>query len=222
MRPDQFLSWLSALPLRKGISVECGAGSAEIAQFLASRYDTSCAVDINPVPLPLNSSVETLIADAGDLPFDDASADLVVSMQALHHFDIANHLSEANRILRPGGIFAALCWGEISLPDEIRRAYTPIIDAIAPFWEAERPFVLSGYRGLGFDGISVNRPQSRMTSRCDLDRLEEIMATWSAVQRAVKAGVDLPDPDLDQFGVDEKAGFDVSWPLLGPVFRKPA
>ncbi|MEO9778630.1 MAG: class I SAM-dependent methyltransferase [Sedimentitalea sp.] len=221
MKPDQFLSWLSALPLCKCTSVECGAGSAEIAQFLANRYATSCAVDINPIPLLPDTLVKAMCVDAGGLPFEDSSVDLVLSMQALHHFDVAKHLAEARRILRPGGVFAALCWGEISLPDDVRHAYTPIFDAIAPFWEPQRAFVLSGYKGLEFAGVSVTRPRAEMRRKCNLDGLEEVMATWSAVQGAITAGIDLPDPDLSVLRKDENAKFDIRWPLLGPVFRVP-
>ncbi|MBB5722256.1 ubiquinone/menaquinone biosynthesis C-methylase UbiE [Loktanella ponticola] len=222
VKPDQFLAWLSALPLHKETSVECGAGHAEIAQFLASRYATSYAVDLDPIPLPSDTAVKAISADAADLPFDDASVDLVVSMQALHHFDIAKHLNEARRILRPGGVFAALCWGEMSLPADVRRAYDPILDAIAPYWEDQRPFALSGYDGLAFSGVSIPRPQAFKRAKCNLDRLEGIMATWSAVQGAVKDSVDLPEPDLSKLTMDEEAEFDVSWPLVGQIFRVPA
>ncbi|MCZ4352762.1 class I SAM-dependent methyltransferase [Roseovarius aestuarii] len=220
MTPEQFLSWLAALPLHKDTSVECGAGNAEIAQFLASSFAKSYAVDINPISLPPDTSVKAICADAGALPFNDASVDLLISMQALHHFDVSKHLDEAHRVLRGGGIFAALCWGEISLPDDIRRAYTPIFDAIAPYWEANRPVVLSGYEGLEFAGCSIDRPRAQMHVQCNLDKLEEIMATWSAVQNAVGAGVAFPDLDLEVFDIDEEAEFDVCWPLIGPVFRK--
>lgn len=45
-------------------------------------------------------------ADAHDLPFDDASFDLVVCRIAPHHFeDPATFVAEAARVLAPGGVF---------------------------------------------------------------------------------------------------------------------
>ena len=49
--------------------------------------------------------VEPRIADVGELPFDDASFDLVVSFTGLHCFpDPARAVVEMARVLRPGGV----------------------------------------------------------------------------------------------------------------------
>ena len=50
------------------------------------------------------TNVKTLIANAEDLPFPDASFDLVVCRLAAHHFrKIGNFAGEAFRVLMPGG-----------------------------------------------------------------------------------------------------------------------
>jgi ubiquinone/menaquinone biosynthesis C-methylase UbiE len=49
-----------------------------------------------------------LIADAFDLPFKNASFDLVVCNDVLHHLEpLTSVLDEAFRVLRPGGLFVA-------------------------------------------------------------------------------------------------------------------
>ena len=51
------------------------------------------------------TNVKTLTAKAEDLPFPDASFDLVVCRLAAHHFrKIGDFLSEAFRVLMPGGM----------------------------------------------------------------------------------------------------------------------
>jgi SAM-dependent methyltransferase len=46
-----------------------------------------------------------LIGDAADLPFTDASVDLVVSTLSMHHWDDpADAFAEMARVLRPGGV----------------------------------------------------------------------------------------------------------------------
>lgn len=219
MAPDRLMTWLSSLPALRETCAECGAGGAEIAAFLAGRFDRCYALDITPIPRSPAAAVNAVQADAGALPFKDGSIDLVVSMQALHHFDVLRHLREARRVLRHGGVFAALCWGDIVLPRRIARAYGPVFRTIRPYWEAEREGVLSGYRGLRFDGRPVRLPPSAMKRRMTLAGLDRRMATWSAVQAALRAGIALPEPDLGACGVAENETFPVSWPILGQVYR---
>ena len=49
-------------------------------------------------------------ADATDLPFGDASFDVLFSCSSVEHFGsnerIVRHMSEAHRVLRPGGMYA--------------------------------------------------------------------------------------------------------------------
>ncbi|MCB1510579.1 MAG: class I SAM-dependent methyltransferase [Hyphomicrobiaceae bacterium] len=52
-------------------------------------------------------NVETMRADAEDLPFADGAFDLVTCRIAPHHFgDIPKFVTEVHRVLKPGGTFA--------------------------------------------------------------------------------------------------------------------
>lgn len=63
--------------------------------------------------------VEPRIADVGDLPFADASFDLVVTFTGLHCFpDPARAVIEMARVLRPGGVLT----GSALLNDSVRYA----------------------------------------------------------------------------------------------------
>ncbi|QSR24554.1 hypothetical protein CFH99_02845 [Nocardioides aromaticivorans] len=63
--------------------------------------------------------VEPRMADVGDLPFADASFDLVVTFTGLHCFpDPARAVIEMARVLRPGGVLT----GSALLNDSVRYA----------------------------------------------------------------------------------------------------
>lgn len=76
------------------------------------------ATDITPEMLPLAEklakergidNLSTEIADAEDLPYEDAQFDLVTCRIAPHHFpNILQFLREGARVLKPGGILAVV------------------------------------------------------------------------------------------------------------------
>jgi ubiquinone/menaquinone biosynthesis C-methylase UbiE len=62
------------------------------------------------------TNVETRLADAEGMPFEDNQFDLVTCRIAPHHFpDIPKFVSEVSRVLKPGGIFALV---DNAAPDE--------------------------------------------------------------------------------------------------------
>lgn len=218
--PAALMAWLTALPARRRACLECGAGRAEVAAFMAGRFGRAIALDVEPHHLRhVKKPVHILCGDAAELPFADNSLDLVVSQQALHHFAVEQHLRESRRVLRDGGIFAALCWGEMRLPDGIAPIYGAVFKALEPYWEEARMWVLEGYAGLAFDGEAIALPTARMTRLLSLDALDLMIARWSATQHALARGADIPEPLLTDRQRRRLAPISISWPLLGKVFR---
>jgi ubiquinone/menaquinone biosynthesis C-methylase UbiE len=59
------------------------------------------------------------LVETGDnvVPLDDAEADRVVMVDVLHHlYDQPEALEEVVRVLRPGGLFVVLDWGDVERP----------------------------------------------------------------------------------------------------------
>lgn len=104
-----------AAPARDDCVVDLGAGTGLLALALAPQVAEVVAVDISERMLERLDeraatdgirNLRTLEADLRRLPLPDESASLVVSNYAFHHLDDAGKelaLSEARRILRPGG-----------------------------------------------------------------------------------------------------------------------
>jgi ubiquinone/menaquinone biosynthesis C-methylase UbiE len=127
-----------------GRSLEIGAGTGYFSLNLLQTgivRDAVCT-DISPGMLDalranaqrLGLPVETVATDAEQLPFEDASFDLVLGHAILHHIpDLDRAFAEFHRVLRPGGtVFFA---GEPSrYGDRLARVPKRGAAAVAPLW----------------------------------------------------------------------------------------
>ena len=215
--PEGLLHWLALRPSKSEVCIECGAGLGELAAYFRPHFRRVLATDISPPAQKSPYGVRVTKAAAEQLPVTDCSVDLLISMQALHHFDRTAHLAEATRILRPGGVFAALCWGEIILPERVLDAFRPVLAALASHWESERSSVISGYADLAVLGKSLTLPYARMTRQATIPGLEAEIRRWSAFQRAAAVGAEIPTPALN--GIDPAQPFLIHWPVLGRAFQ---
>ena len=118
--------------------------------------------------------VEWVVGDAGELPFDDASFDVVTS--TLGHMFAADHEAAARelvRVCRPGGTIAFACW----TPDgNFGRFIVTLVAALPPTPEGFRPPLLWGVE-----------PYVR-------ELLEPLGVTLEARATAVK--IEAPSPEL--------------------------
>lgn len=102
------------LPLDQGdvLSVGCGPNPGRHL-FPAPRFRlTGADVDPDHVERARSQADETVLARAGELPFDDASFDVVLYRLVLHHVAYQGPLGpvfeEAARLLKPGGAAVAI------------------------------------------------------------------------------------------------------------------
>ncbi|XP_072541374.1 uncharacterized protein [Salminus brasiliensis] len=96
------------------LAVDVGCGSGQGTTLLALHFTQVVGTDISPAQLEQavkHSSAPNISyreCPAEELPFEDASVDLVTVMSAFHWFDHSRFLQEADRILRPKGCLAIL------------------------------------------------------------------------------------------------------------------
>jgi ubiquinone/menaquinone biosynthesis C-methylase UbiE len=128
----------------RSLEIGSGTGYFTLNMLQDGIVDEATATDISPGMLDtlqanaarVGANVDTVACDAEDLPFADASFDLVLGHAVLHHLphlDIA--FAEFLRVLRPGGMF--LFAGEPSRTGD-RIANVPKRAALrtAPLWRA--------------------------------------------------------------------------------------
>jgi ubiquinone/menaquinone biosynthesis C-methylase UbiE len=103
--------------------LELAAGTGVVTRNLAVMLDASTAItatDLNPAMIEEAARIGTVRpvewrqADAMQLPFADASFDVVVCQFGVMFFPDRPHAyAEARRVLRPGGQFMFNAWGAI-------------------------------------------------------------------------------------------------------------
>jgi ubiquinone/menaquinone biosynthesis C-methylase UbiE len=125
-------------------ALEVGAGTGYFSLNLLQLglIQRATASDISPgmlATLERNASrlgvrVETAISEAGELPFDDASFDLVFGHAVLHHLpDLTGAMGEFARVLRPGGM-VAFCGEPSRYGDRIAALPKRAGTAVGPLW----------------------------------------------------------------------------------------
>lgn len=92
---------------------DLGAGEGTLAQLLAQRAESVIAVDLSPKMVAYGQAlakenglpnIEYRLGDIETPPIDDASLDLAILSQALHHAEHPQRaIDAAFRILKPGG-----------------------------------------------------------------------------------------------------------------------
>ena len=113
-----------ASPKPTDLVIDIATGGGHVAKTFAPHVAQVIATDLTPqilqhagaffVELKL-ANVETQIADAEELPFADASVDIVTCRIAPHHFPHPDRfIEEVARVLRPGGRFVLV---DSTVPD---------------------------------------------------------------------------------------------------------
>jgi ubiquinone/menaquinone biosynthesis C-methylase UbiE len=139
---EKALGGWPAQPFERALEIGAGTGYFSLNLLQAGAIRNATATDISPGMLDtlngnareLGLEVVTEQAEAEQLPFDDASFDLVFGHAVLHHIpDLDRAFSEFHRVLRSGGIL--MFCGEPSRYGD-RLAWLPKHAALAaaPFW----------------------------------------------------------------------------------------
>ncbi|NXC40420.1 TMT1 methyltransferase, partial [Penelope pileata] len=145
-------------PGRAELAVDVGCGSGQGTDFLAECFGKVVGTDISQAQIqeakaaPSPPNVSYLVCPAEELPFEDASVDLLASFTAAHWFDIGRFMSEAQRVLRPGGCVAistytidmSLHYGDCS--EKLTRIFRETWDVFSKYAHNRIKHVLEDYK----------------------------------------------------------------------------
>jgi len=194
--PDALYVWLASIVPVRTLAWDCGTGSDQAAVALAAHFTQVIASDpsheqiAHAIP---HARVRYVAASAEQPPVAAMGADLVTVAQALHWFDSARFYPALERVLKPGGLFAAWGYGLMritpALDAVVMHYYT---DVVGPYWPPDRRHLESGYRSLPFPLRELVVPEFAMTATWSLTDLVGYLDTWSATQRYLQARGELP------------------------------
>lgn len=225
--PASLFGWLAAQCPRRELAWDAGCGNGQATLALAEHFERVIGTEPSAAQVaaaPAHPKVAFRVEPAEAPSLDDASVDLLLVAQALHWFDQQRFHVGAHRVLRDGGVFAAVSYGLSTVDPAVdavfARLYGETLDA---YWPPERRHVENGYRELPFPYDEITAPQFAMRLDWTLPQYLGYLATWSAAQRYRRetgrdAVAEAADAFAEAWGDPERVR-EVCWPLALRVGR---
>lgn len=223
--PAEVFDWLATLTPRHDRAWDVGTGSGQATPGLARHFREVIATDASAAQIAQaepHPGVTYAVGTAERSELAASSVDLVLAAQAFHWFDFEGFFAECRRVVRPGGVVAALTYlhPRAGIPiDAVIAGYTAHVLAD---WPPERRHVDAGYATTPFPFPEVPIPDG-MALRLDLtlDDFIGYLATWSAAQRyRERTGLDPRRDYVDAFAAawgDPSVARTIRWPIAGRV-----
>ncbi len=186
--PDALFAWLAAQCASRDAAWDAGCGNGQASAALAAHFDRVVATDPSAAQIAAaapHPRVDYRVEPAESPSLDDASVDLVLVAQALHWFDQDRFHASVARVLKPGGVFAAVSYGLSEVDAAVDAVYRRLYDGLDPWWPPERRHVENGYRELPFPYAPIETPAFAMRLDWTLPQYLAYLRSWSATQRCL-------------------------------------
>lgn len=169
------------------LALDCGTGNGQVAVELAKKFNKVIATDASANQIAnaiAHPKVEYRVRSSEKSELPDNSIDLLTVGQAIHWFDFALFFKEAERIIKPNGIFACWTYKYLTINDELEPVLQQFFKLIDEYWPPERDHVMAEYKTIPFPNhfqpldfpfLYIERP---MTA----DEALNYLRTWSSVK----------------------------------------
>ncbi|KAF9974888.1 hypothetical protein BGZ73_001628 [Actinomortierella ambigua] len=228
------------------LAVDVGTGTGQVAVVLAEKFrrvkgmDASAKMIEAAVKKPNIDYIVSRSEDLSALP--SSSVDVLTVAQALHWFDHPKFFAEVNRVLVPGGTFAAVGYSFVIVKDH-PRATAKILalgdddDKLGNYWDPGRKILDNMYRDVEFahlvDVEHHTFPNNKdglpdiLTQETTMDTFRNYIKTWSSYKTYSEKFPDRPDivdQTVDEILKEENlSGQDtvqLQWPSVVILGRK--
>lgn len=225
--PPELFSYIAGLAPSLHAAWDCATGNGQAAVLLADIFTSVFATDIsqkqldNATPKP---NISYSVAPAEKTPFPDSYFDCVVVAQALHWFNFPLFYAELDRVLKPGGVFAAIGYSLPSIDagtDELLLHFYK--NVIGMYWDMERRYVENEYSNVPFPYPLIQSPEFTISYRWNVLQFKGYLHSWSAVQHYIKANKHDPvllieDAIRTEWHTDEEK--EVTFPIFVKIGKK--
>ena len=204
--PAALYDYLFSLVETKDAAWDCGTGSGQIAQQLATEFNKVYATDISEKQIAnavKRDNIFYKVEGAEQTSFADRSFDLITVAQAIHWFNFDAFYKEVKRTLKPGGIFAVIGYALLKVDESTDKIIRRFHDEITgPYWDIERKYINELYQTIPFPFREIDAPVLAQTYQWTFEQMLAYFKTWSSVQHYIKAKqqnpVDVIYKDLKQ------------------------
>ena len=196
--PESLYQFILSHVSRFDCAWDCATGNGQVAVVLSRSFREVYATDISSSQLKYAQGAPNLfysirpaetfgIGGAPNGAFQNNCFDLVTVGQALHWLNLNPFYQELDRVLRPGGVFAAFGYSICTISPAIDEIITAFYSqTVGPYWDPARNLVENKYQTLPFPFIEKEAPLFYQVLEWDLQHLQGYLSSWSATQAFIK------------------------------------
>ncbi|HVF83520.1 MAG TPA: class I SAM-dependent methyltransferase [Sphingomicrobium sp.] len=185
--PASLIGELAALAPARGLAWDSGTGNGQAARALAEHFAQVHATDASPQQIQAADPAERVhfaVEPAEHCSLADSSVDLVLAAQSMHWYDLDRFYAEATRVLRPGGLLAAIGYGWFYVDPTIDEIVgRSLLKRVEPHWAPGNWLLIDGYRTIAFPGKEVRLTPAAIHLVWRREQFEAYVRSWSVVQR---------------------------------------
>ncbi len=226
--PDELFQFLTSLVPMHILAWDCATGNGQAATALANYFSSVIATDgseqqiKNAAP---NEKVKYAVALADNSGIEPGTVDLVTIASALHWMDFDMFYKEVNRVLKPGGVFAAWAYYKSRIDETIDPLFKHLVkDILGEYWPPERAYITNYYNTIPFPFKRIDAPSFKTSVTANFDFLIGYIHSWSSTQQYIKINhkdpIDLIRKDLENAWGDLTATKKITWDIILKVGRK--
>ncbi|MCU0405054.1 MAG: methyltransferase domain-containing protein [Chitinophagaceae bacterium] len=204
--PEAFVKYISRLVKYRGVVWDCACGNGQLSLPLAEHFQLVLASDVSEKQVaaaPGHEGILYTVQPAEQTDFPDEFFDMVVVGQAIHWFNLEAFYKEANRVMGPNAVIAAIGYGLMRISPEVDAVLHHFYKNITgPYWEPERKYIDEAYQNLPFPFEPIDVPAFEMPCQWNFAQMMGYLNTWTVVKRyEQEKGVNplsLVEKDLEQ------------------------